>query len=434
MQGHRLPGWAKRCGRWAVLLFCTGLASCTATLPRPQSGICRDAAARPWLERAARSIALRPYRPGPGYDVDLAGRAVPLPSNRVSPEALAVVSYPDPGRFSGAPSGFQELANRSFVYDDALFVLWALGNGRTDEARRVLLTLQSLQNPDGTWGFSFAIHSDGFYNAGYVRAGAVAWVAYAAASYQIRSGDQQFSPLLERALRWLLQAEAGKGLVRAGRGRWLADGRFDPSWPAEFTATEHQIDAWFALRAAATADPAMAQRLDLQGGASRIRKQMNELLWLPHQGRFAQGIAGADLDHASALDASGTWGALWALANGDRRRAEAALAHVDSHHALVVLGWPGWRPYQPGAPETWFVEGGLARALALHRLGRTDEAQKAFGPAVDLACAGGVPLVYSPVWAADFPLSPAAAPTLWFLMVGAELYGGEPLVWTEVAP
>lgn len=366
--------------------------------------------------------------------MDARGRAVLLTTQPVAPGAMAVLSYPDPDRFAGAPAGFRPLGARSFSYDNALYVLWALQRGRPGDAKAVLLTLQALQLPSGAWGFSFAVQQDGFYNAGYLRAGAIAWVVYALAKYQMVTADLQFSLSLRRGCQWLLQAEGGTGLVRAGQGRWVSDDAFDPDWPADFTATEHQIDAWFALTAAASADPALAAELQLPQAALRIREQLTGVLWLQEQGRFAQGVATGQVDKGSALDAAGTWGALWAQANGMPDRAASALDHVSAVHSLPVLGWPGWRPYQPGLPETWFVEGSLGRVLALYRLGQPELALKAFAPVVDLACAGGVPLVYSPQWAPDFPLSPAAAPTLWFLLVGEELKGGTPLLWSERAP
>src|SRR5688500_1785675 len=41
----------------------------------------------------------------------------------------AVVSWPDPGRFDGAPDEFLQLARRSFVYDGALLALERIRRG-----------------------------------------------------------------------------------------------------------------------------------------------------------------------------------------------------------------------------------------------------------------------------------------------------------------
>jgi len=353
---------------------------------------------------------------------------------RVAAGAQAVLSYPYPQRFAGADAGFAELANRSFVYDDALALVWAAERGEVLLARGLAHTLAGLQLPDGSWGFSFAVFGDGFYNAGYVRAGTVAWAVYALAHYQQRTGDTQFAGTLERGLLWLLGQTDARGLVRAGRGRWIDGKTFDPDFDARFAATEHQIDAWFAYGAAAAADPDLAARLHLSACRSRLAASLDALLWRPGEERYAQGIDGDKVDDHSALDAAGSWAALLDVARDRPGRAQAALHWVQREHAIVAHGWPGLRPYVPDPPETWFVEGSLAVALAWWRLGDRDAAVEAFAPAVQLACAAGVPLVYAPDWHTDFPLSPAAAPTLWFLLIGQELYDHRPALWTETGP
>lgn len=360
--------------------------------------------------------------------------AVPVVAGRLPPGAQAVLSYPYPERFAGADAGFAELANRSFVYDDALALLWASERGDVLLARALAETLSALQLPDGAWGFSFAVFGDGFYNAGYVRAGTVAWVVYALARYQHLSGDRQFANTLERGLLWLIGQTNAQGLVRAGRGRWIDGKLFDPDYDARFAATEHQIDAWFAYLAATAADPELSTRLELPKARARLAAAMDTHLWRPDEERYAQGKDGDKQDDHSALDAAGSWAALYDAARDRPGRAQAALAWVQREHATVSQGWPGLRPYVPDPPDTWFVEGSLAVALAWWRLGERQTALEAFAPAVQLACAGGVPLVYAPDWHTDFPLSPAAAPTLWFLLVGRELYDHKPAVWSQTAP
>jgi len=93
-----------------------------------------------------------------------------------------VVSYPEPRRYGGGPTSFERMAGRSFVYDNALYVLLRSFEGQEVAARQVLQTIAALQRPDGAWGFSFNIRGDGFYNVDYVRTGAVAWVPGQASS------------------------------------------------------------------------------------------------------------------------------------------------------------------------------------------------------------------------------------------------------------
>lgn len=337
----------------------------------------------------------------------------------------AVVSWPDPTRFPGAPQGFDRLAGRSFVYDTALLALERTRTGDRDGAARLLATLAALQLPDGAWGFSFGL-SDGFYDAGYVRAGTVAFAVYAFARYALRFDDHRFRAYAGRGADWLLaHRDPVTGLVRAGRGRWLDGGRrYDGAYVADFAATEHQIDAFFALAALGRVDPGGVWR----DGAAALERSILAWLWDDGAGRFLQGRTAAhEPDPTSALDAAGTWGALFHLAGGRPAQARRCLAWVERHHrrgARLV-------PYADG-PDTWFVEGAVAEVLAWRRLGDDAAAAAALDRITALGCRSGLPLVYADRWAADFPRSPAAAPTLWFVMAAAEIApGGAPFLWIE---
>ncbi len=433
--------------RWYALGLCALLGACApAQLRRedlPPECLTPDHAAL--LDAAARSLFLVPYKPGRVYDVDAQNRPVPFALVHLASDALAVLSYPDPQRFSGGGADLAQLAHRSFLYDNALAVLWLSHSGDLDRARRLLATVAALQRPDGAWGFGFNTGSeDGFYNAAYVRTGTVAWVVYALAHYRQASHDPRFDATAERAIRWLLaqraaspsgRQEADGVLFQGGSGRWVDTSHFEPDWPACFAATEHQIDVWFALRASSLAWPQLAHTVGLEHVAQQLAAGLQR--WLRHadEPRYVQGTP-ADLtgvcDPESALDAAGTWSALWELAMGKAAGARELLAWVDAHHALDVHGWPGLRPYLDQGPATWFVEGSIARPLALWRLGEHRAAHAAWQPLLQLACMGGLPLVYAPDWHPDFPLTPAAAPTLWLLMAGQEIDAhGQPWLWAE---
>ncbi len=421
----------------AILLGCATvwLGCASPALVRPTLGDCAHPEARLWFDKAAKSLVIQPYQPRKAYDQDARNQVIPFAMGPLPPDSTAVLSYPYPERFEGARPGFLLMRGRSFVYDDALVALWLTSQGDHDGARRILQTLAALQRPDGAWGFGFQVTGDGFYNAAYVRTGAVAWAIYALARWQSASHDLRFASTLDRSARWLLaQKHEGNGLYDAGTGRWTDDSHFEPEFVANFAATEHQIDAWFALMATADAAPALDAELHLRAAATELAGAIERGLWLQKDERYAQGRTREYPDFHSALDASGTWAALYALAAVHPGRAKDVLDFVQVHHQIEVAGWQGLRPYQDQPPETWFVEGSLARPLALHRLGQTDAARKALQPFTDLACAGGVPLVYSPVWAQDFPLSPATAPTVWFLFAASEIAGGQaPFLWTEKA-
>ena len=368
------------------------------------------------------------------YDLDAQNRPVPVAVGALPADARAVVGFPAPARFDGADPGFARLADRAFLYDNALALLWLTHTGHAAEARQLVATLVALQRADGAWGFGFSTAADdSFYNAAYVRTGTVAWVVYALAHYRQTSGDHAADVALDRGVRYLLaQRDPQTGLLRGGRGRWRTASAFEPDWPADFAATEHQIDSWFALRAVDLAWPTLGTQLHLRDEAARLAQATDRWLWLPNEKRFAQGRQGPKLDLESALDASGTWAALWLIARGERSRANDVLAWVARVHAVEVDGWPGWRPYRDEPPVTWFVEGSLAIPLARHRLGQHADVATLWQTVLELVCVGGVPVVYASHWATDFPLTPAAAPSLWFLVVGQELgASGSGWLWTE---
>ena len=152
------------------------------------------------------------------------------------------------------------------------------------------------------------------------------------------------------------------------------------------------------------------------------------------QSRMRQDTPGA-FRLAAALQAARSYFAGLGTAGGVRKvavRARQALAWVAAQHAVVARGWNGLRPYRDAPPETWFVEASIAQPLAHARMGQREVAQQQWLPLAQLACAGGMPVVYAPDWHADFPLTPATAPTIWWLIVGQEIAeGGAPWLWAE---
>lgn len=336
----------------------------------------------------------------------------------------AVVSWPDPGRFPEARDA-SRLRGRSYLYDDALLALDRIRRGDQEGAARTLRLLAALQRPDGAWGFSLGL-DDGFYDAGYVRAGTVAFCVYAFAKYALAFDDHRFRASAGRGADWLLASrEPATGLILAGLGRWDREGRvFSPAYVADFAATEHQIDAFFALAALGEVDPGgpwSAEAVALAG-------VIVERLWDEEEGRFVQGLSPRGPDRGSALDAAGTWGALFHLAVGRPDRSLRCLRWVESHHATPS----GLKPWGDG-PDLWFVEGSVAHALAWYRLApKLALGRESLGRVRALACAEGLPLLYANRWAVDFPMAPAAAPTLWFLLAADELEaGGAPFLWSE---
>lgn len=414
----------------AALLPLSLLAGCGGGLvvTPPADGRCASAEPWSWATAASDALQTRPFRRRQLYDLDANNKPVPFEPGPCA-DCAAVVSYPAPTRHPGGPDGLERLVDRSFTYDNALYALLRVEEGRKSAARAVLDTLAALQRVDGAWGFSFAIEHDGFYNLGYVRSGAVAWVLYAMARYERRYGEGRYRVAMRRAAGYLRdRLEPNVGLILGGYGRWSADGAsFEPLARADWASTEHNIDAAFALRAAALADP--------EGGyldGARLAAAIAERLFLGADGHYARGARPDGLDAEPALDAVGTWSALLDVQRGDAARAAAVLAATDRLLGGVDGPWRIWRPGDDNPAQTWFVEGSVARAIALHRLGRSEQARADLAQLARWACAGGVPLTYASRWAKDFPVTPAVAPTVWFVFAAREVLGiAPPSLWAE---
>ncbi|MCO4760148.1 MAG: hypothetical protein KC502_01510 [Myxococcales bacterium] len=410
----------------ALLTACSG-----AVVPRPTTGPCAKPDVSHWASLASQSLRVERFIARPLYDLNGKGGATSLPTVRCD-DCMAVISYPMPLRHAGGPKGFDRLKKRSFTYDNALVALVRLAEGRPQQARQILSTLAALQRPDGAWGFSFNVSGDGFYNAGYVRTGVVAWVLYAMARYTEIKGDRRFIPSMRRASQWMKgRIDRKNALVRGGFGRWLNGGAtYEPTHVASWASTEHNVDAWFAVRLAAHVDPSGSYINPAALGRSIAKR-----LWLPKEGRYARGINGDTPDTVIALDAAGTWSALQALAAMQIPRAQRAIAFVDAELGFEEGGWHAHRPDNEVPKRLWFVEASVARSMVLNRLGRKAEARKGMSQLASWACVRGVPLAYSSHWHQDFPLTPAAAPTAWFVLAAHEVWQRKaPFLWRQTLP
>jgi hypothetical protein len=378
------------------------------------------------LRRAEVFLTPRPFTATRAYDED--GRAFALGDGpHPGRDRRAVRSYRVPPGHPLEPY----LADRSFVYDDALAMIALSLAGRRDDARAIGDTLAALLTPDAALGFSFSLASPTAYNVRYVRAGAVAWAGYAMALHDALAHERRFTPVARRIADRLLASRISTpgdpraGLVPAGRGAWRDHyRRFDAQHVAAYCATEHQIDAYFLLDALAETDPTGRYR----AAADELAARLVDALWLPAEGRFAVAVTERGVVTDRALDAAGAWGALFLLARGDRARAERSLGYTLRTFARRGSGLPGYAPYAGEVPDypgqdlsrTLFAEGTAGVALALLRVGRDREADALAGSLRALQREGDGGVLYATPGAEDFPELAAAAPTAWLLFLEAE--------------
>lgn len=331
-------------------------------------------------------------------------------------EALAILSY---------PQAEGSLRQRSFVYDDALALLWFAWTGQQPKAAGLAETLMYLQKPDGSWGFSFGTERAGDYHASYVRNGTVAWAAHALGYYGQRYAKPRALRSAQRGAEFLRRMRIGgdgmaRGLVSAGYNSPTTPPDAPAGPPLPYAVSEHQFDAHVVL---AHFEPRAAERL---------RQRMLEVLWMDRENRFA--VAASDtLDEGRALDSAGAWGAMWLWGIGEPQRAQQSYEYAREHFATDEGELFGFRPYEDAvagydpdeAPEHIFVEGTMSMGMAAHRLGDEPTAQKVLDTGVALSCRGEVGLPYSNVEVPGFSTRPAAASTLWFLFFDREMATGK---------
>ena len=237
-------------------------------------------------------------------------------------------------------------------------ILEAAGNLRLDD-----LTVGAPQ-PAGSLSFSYDVYN-GQVDQAYIRNGAMAWVAYAYGIYMERTADFSSAALgLESMLSYLFTqqctvADLRQNLIMLGWGRYQDPGYQYVPGPHTSASTEHNVDAYFAFDKAARVLPSAAQNLLDRGLISQsqadslrntattasvkteeVRTAILNQLWIPAaggvKGHFAQGATDSGLDTSLALDAAGSWAALFCHEVGDDAKAVECLEFI--YEAFLLSG------------------------------------------------------------------------------------------------
>ncbi len=341
------------------------------------------------------------------------------------------------------------------VYDNALATLVFLRLGRRADAERVLTALSQLQRDDGSFQFTFPYPKpDG--SPAYVRAGAVAWVGYAATAFldtgRGDAGRPAITAMAHRAAAYLVskQVHAANdprdGLVLAGEGtyRYEVDGETlrETLIPGAltFASTEHNIDAYFFLSYFAR----VTANANYEQAASRVARAVSTHLWNSTTGQFHRGMLEKGPDTALALDCA-SWGSVFLFAIGERTRAETAFAvadaryasrdpktavsgHVPYAHAKVYENIKLGEHFRREVPvndwdaiEGVWAEGSAGVALAAHRLGKVARARAILGELDKLRPRGGGLPMFTSVIPQELDTAPSVTGTLWVELVRFEL-------------
>ncbi len=280
--------------------------------------------------------------------------------------------------------------------------------------------------PAGSLSFSYDVYN-GQVDQAYIRAGSVAWVAYAYGIYMEQTGDYERAALgLGDLLNFLasLQSTASdstQNLITLGWGNYQDPGYQYVPGKLSNVSTEHNVDCYFAFDKASRILPAAAQALVAKGSITEaqyssliaaaqsastislaIKNAILNQLWIPAagnvKGHFAEGASSSGLDDAYALDASGTWAALFCHEAGDDAKATSCLEFVFENFFLAnqqilldstvnaynetyqqTTPFDGFKPYADstggysGSPDSVWAEGSWGAIAAYLRLtGNTD--------------------------------------------------------------
>lgn len=207
---------------------------------------------------------------------------------------------------------YDGFSDTCFLYDQAVALIAFLQLGERDAAVALVDALLAVQNPDG--GFPFANHQAVLFehNSGFIRIGAVAWVAYALLlADQPRYRDwfaQRPTAAARRCLDFMSTYLNPLGLMNGGKGRY--DGMvLDRDFVVPWWSTEHNIDGWWCFELAAGLYGQPAYRAIANG----IRRALETDGWRAEKGIFWQGgkYAGGrnTPDGQHALDVM-SWGAV----------------------------------------------------------------------------------------------------------------------------
>ncbi|PID33546.1 hypothetical protein CR969_00170 [Candidatus Saccharibacteria bacterium] len=245
-------------------------------------------------------------------------------------------------------------AHYTYLYDQALALMVAVGINDRAMADSLLDGLQAVQVPSGqpnAGAFPSSAHQlDPSNQQPTHYTGGNAFVAYALIRYQERYGNTNgVGNTLNSLMQWISSMK-----TTSGDGAGLYRGGFRNGAPITWYSTEHNIDLWHVFERGAR----VLGDDDYKQEASILAKTIVNKLWNNSEGRFNQGLN----DPTKALDTS-SWGATFLYAIGEREKAASALRFVDN-----FAHGQGYTPYLDiPATNTVWLEGtfGVAHAQAV---------------------------------------------------------------------
>ncbi|PID31408.1 hypothetical protein CR983_01135 [Candidatus Saccharibacteria bacterium] len=303
----------------------------------------------------------------------------------------------------------------TYLYDQALALMVAVGADDRAMADRLLDGLQAVQIPAGqphAGAFPSSAHQLDPNNRQPTHyTGGNAFVAYALIRYQERYGDTHgVSGTLAPLMQWIASMK-----TTSGDGTGLYRGGFRNNAPITWHSTEHNIDLWHVFERGAR----VLGNDEYKQEADALAKTIVSKLWNDAEGRFDQGLN----DSTKALDTS-SWGSVFLNAIGEREKAVSALRFVDN----FAYG-QGYTPYLDiPATDTVWLEGTFGVAHAQAAAGEQDRALATIRNTYSLQAATGAwPYATEPDTINELTNADSVASTAWHVLAA----GYPEAAWSE---
>lgn len=168
--------------------------------------------------------------------------------------------------------------HRSFSYDQALAIITFTNSNNMKEAKKVLNTMKTIQNKDGSWYSAY--YSDTKKPWEWIKStGNVAWMVIAINFYEAKTNDKTYSPVAEKAIEWLKKRIKNDSSHSCYKGLDLGQDWWNVPNPGEVFSAEHNLDSISAINNRAKLANIQKKRDEYKSIASNISDFIKEKIW-----------------------------------------------------------------------------------------------------------------------------------------------------------
>lgn len=289
--------------------------------------------------------------------------------------------------------------SRSFIYDVGLVLLVFTCEGQYDICKELINRIKFEQKEDGSFNFSYDNYIGQLYED-YIRTGSIGWLIWGICFYCLKSGDQSYNELLQKAGEWILSKQVKTdgdiryGLLLGGTGSYDVDYNYTPV-DIQWCSTEHNCST---LQALVGLYKVLKDERYKEAG-NIISTSLINTLYDSTNNRFYQGVTPEGLDDAWAIDCL-SWAGKVAYHIGRQDIAQACMDKINEkflveNKSILVSSdketynlkyslpegtlCSGFKPYSDGYennPELIWTEGTLGVIALLKKLNMTEQYTK----------------------------------------------------------